>query len=246
MIPDRYKNAINKIKKLAEQDRYLGAFIFGSVVRGEATDQSDLDVKVIIDKDTCENINHPFIDDIKLDITFFSFKQLEARMDHQVVKHERIPMIAESLILFDKTGKLKELKKRYKKAKPKRYKKDEYQLVKFIAHHANEKIEKSLEKDPAMALLGMHLNLNDIIKIHYQIRGRWLVGNKRIFLDLNSWDKPFLKLLKAYILEKDNLKKFKLWSKMIDHILKPIGGRQDVRENNCNCAGCRIDLKNLI
>lgn len=233
------------IKALQHQDRYLGAFIFGSVARGEATDRSDLDVKVVIDKDGCENINHPFIDGVKLDVTFVSFPQLIDSMDRQAKKNERVPMIAESVILFDKTGKLKELKKKYQRVKPKKYTKADHQIIKFMAFHANDKIEKNLEKNEALAQLGMHLGLNDLIKMHYQIHGHWYLGAKRIFEDLDEWDRPLSRLLRAYVLEKDTNKKFKIWTKMIDQILKPVGGRQDVKENNCKCADCKKDLATL-
>jgi hypothetical protein len=48
------------------------------------------------------------------------------------------------------------------------------------------------------------------------------------------------------VLEKDVTKKFVIWTKMVDYILKPIGGRQDVKENNCDCADCKRDLAALM
>ena len=70
-LPERFRPAYASIEALQAQPRYLGAFIFGSLARGEATDASDFDVKVITDADsTCTNINHPFVGGVKLDITF--------------------------------------------------------------------------------------------------------------------------------------------------------------------------------
>ena len=43
--------------------------------------------------------------------------------------------------------------------------------------------------------------------------------------------------------EKDDIKKYKLWSLLVDYILLPLGGLQDVKENNCNCVECKKDLK---
>ena len=78
MLPKKFQKALIILTKLKRYDRYVGAFVFGSVARGEATDMSDLDVKVIVRKDnTCHHINHPFLEGIKLDITFLSFQQLE-------------------------------------------------------------------------------------------------------------------------------------------------------------------------
>jgi hypothetical protein len=224
----------------------LGAFVFGSVARGEAMDRSDLDVKVIVNTDGCQSINHPFIDGIKLDISFISFEQLVDSTARQAKKHERIPMIAEAIIIFDKTGKLKALQKQYQKIKPKKYGHGDHQNIKFMAFHANEKIEKNLTRDPALAMLAMHLGLNDLIKMHYQIHGYWYLGAKRILADLYTWDKLFSGLLRSYVREANIQKKFQLWSKMLDYVLKPISGRQDIKDNNCSCTDCKKDLAALV
>ena len=57
-IPERFLPAYQCIQQLEQYDRYLAAYIFGSVARGEATEQSDLDVHVMVDEDNaCPNIN---------------------------------------------------------------------------------------------------------------------------------------------------------------------------------------------
>ncbi len=69
-IDPRFKTEITKLDELARYPRYQAVFILGSVAEGTSTSQSDLDVKVIVDKDSpCDNINHPTFDDYKLDIT---------------------------------------------------------------------------------------------------------------------------------------------------------------------------------
>lgn len=40
--------------------------------------------------------------------------------------------------------------------------------------------------------------------------------------------------------------KFAYWSAIIDHILAPLGGRQPIAENNCDCEVCRQDLAMLV
>jgi predicted nucleotidyltransferase len=238
-----FAKAVDQIKKLGKNKRYLGAYIFGSVARGEEIDESDLDVKVIVDKGHCDNISHPFINGKKLDITFMTFAQHIDMLERQVKKAERIPMIAESIILFDKTGKLKTLKKKYQKIKPKKYTKAEHATAQFWIFHADSKIARALKKkDFLTAELGMHMNLKDVLKIYYQIKGKRWTSDKRIFQDLKTWDKILAKLLAMYLMEKIIQKKHQAWTKIIDHIVKPLGGRQDVREIICKCASCRKDL----
>lgn len=64
VVPERFHVAYRSIERLEQQDRCLAAFIFGSLARGAATEQSDLDVQVIVDEDNpCTNVNHPIIND---------------------------------------------------------------------------------------------------------------------------------------------------------------------------------------
>jgi hypothetical protein len=57
-LPERFLPSYTNITQLEHYDRYLGAYIFGSIARGEATKYSDLDVHIIVDEDNpCTNIN---------------------------------------------------------------------------------------------------------------------------------------------------------------------------------------------
>src|SRR5437660_377084 len=106
-VPARFQPAFRALARLAAQQRYLGAFIFGSVAHGDATDVSDCDVRVAVDEDNpCRNINHPIIGGVKFDITFSSLAQLRSEMERQITERKRPPWIADALIVFDKTGEL--------------------------------------------------------------------------------------------------------------------------------------------
>lgn len=237
---------ITKLKTLSKDKHILGAYIFGSATRGEFGKNSDIDVKVLTDKSNCLHVNHPYIDGVKLDITFMSYKDMVCMLDKQMTKRERIPMIAESIILFDKTGKLKKLKKKYSVIKPPKYKDFDYQSAIFLAQHFTDCVERNLKSDPASALLGMHTNLQYLLEIRYRTLGRWQVGSKRLFKDIKLFDKPLSILLGKYLKENDLNKKFKFWLLMRDHILKPIGGARPIKELNCICADCRNFLKKIV
>ncbi|MPY86940.1 MAG: hypothetical protein GEU99_03370 [Luteitalea sp.] len=106
-IPARFRPAVLRIQQLHAVERYQAAYIFGSVARGEATAASDLDVHVVVDdQNPCASINHPIINGVKLDLTFLSYEQLVTRTEREIDKGERVPMVAESMIVFDKTGEL--------------------------------------------------------------------------------------------------------------------------------------------
>ena len=245
-VPRRFLAAYQSIARLEQHDRYLAAFIFGSFARGEATEHSDLDVNVIVGEDNpCPNINHPIIDGVKLDLTFVSLQQVKARMDFQIKERERIPWIAETCIVFDKTNELAQLQEQARQVKPKKVLPEEYQFLHFMFYHGNNKVERNLDADPITALFVMDVGLNDFLKYHYQLQQRWWVSSKRMLADLRSWDAPLAQLIERFIATCDVRTKFAYWSAIIDHILAPIGGRQPIAENNCNCEVCRQDLSML-
>jgi hypothetical protein len=246
-LPKHFFPAYATITQLEHYDRYLAAYIFGSVARGEATEHSDLDVQIIIDEDNpCTNINHPIIDGVKLDLSFISFAQLKARTDKEMERRERIPMIAESWIVFDKTNQLAELQKRASFVKPKKILPDQYQFILFMFYHGNNKVERNLDTDPVTALLVMHVGLNEFLKYHYQLQQKWWVSSKRLLANLHCWDMPLAQLVEHFVATSDVQTKFAYWSAIIDHILAPIGGRQPIVENNCDCDVCQQDLAMLV
>jgi hypothetical protein len=246
MTPPKFQTPIQKIKSLEKNANYLGAFIFGSVARGDANKHSDLDVKVIVrEGNPCKNINHPFIDGVKLDITFISYEQLVQAAEKER-KGGRVPMILESVIVFDKTGKLEELKDSYAGLKSPKSSSADYQFHQFILYHHDEKVRRNLEEDPDTALLTMTLCLDELIKMHYLINGHWKVSSKRMLKDLDDWDFDFAQLLRGFIRENELEKKFIIWSTIVDHIAKSMGGRMSIEENNCDCENCVRDLGDLL
>lgn len=246
-IPQRFLAAYQAIERLEQHNRYLAAYIFGSLARGEATGRSDLDVHVIVDEDnSCGNINHPIIDGVKLDLSFCSLKQLKERTHSEMEKRERVPMIAESLVVFDKTYELAQLKALASQLKPKNIPPEELQFLQFMFFHGNDKVQRNLEVDPITALLVMHVGLNEFLKYHYQLHQRWWVSSKRLLADLRQWDLPLAQLIEQFVTTAEVQAKFACWSAIIDHILEPLGGRQPIAENNCACPVCRRDLAMIL
>lgn len=242
-MPDRFLPAYHCIEQLAAYERYQAALIFGSVARRETTANSDLDVIVLVQDDNpCHNINHPIINGIKLDFSFRSFQQVAAMTEKTIKQLERIPILAESLIVFDKTGQLTTLQEQARQVRPRAITPSDYQSIQFLIYHENDKVARNLEIDPATALLGMHIGLAELLKHHYRIQQRWRVSSKRLLADLRSWDRALATLVENLLTTSPVLEKFAVWSTIIDYILAPIGGRQPIDENNCECEVCQHDL----
>lgn len=226
---DSIEKAIQAIKRLEKYDDYQAAFVFGSAARGDITEHSDLDVNVITKVDNPHiDLLHPTIAGVKLDLTYLSEGQLarSIKQDEDMIPR-RIPILAESVILFDKQGHLAELKAACPTTAPKFETKD-YAHQKFLVFHANDKVERSLHDHPEISLLSMQIGINELLKIHYGITGHWWVSNKRLFQDLKIWDDELSILLKNFVLSGEVMEKFSWWSNIIDHLLEPIGGRGDI------------------
>lgn len=246
-LQEPFLSAYKKVEELQKHKRYLGAFLFGSVVRGEQDKNSDLDVIVITNKENdCKEINHPIINGLKLDITFRSFDQIKKDNEDVFKKGERIPMIAESYIVFDKTGELTKFKDKFKNIKRKKAGKKDYQFIHFMLYHSDNKAKRNLKDDKPTALLSMGINLNEILKFHYQIHGKWWLSNKRLLPDLRNWDPKMAKLVEKFVATNNVQTKYVYWSKILDHVAEPIGGRRKIAEINCNCKTCKKDMKTLI
>ncbi len=246
-ILSRFKTAVKAIKALEEYDRYEAAFIFGSVAEGTSNDNSDFDVRVIIDRhNPCENVNHPHIGGVKLDISFTGFAKFKAQTERDLQHGDRGTVLLKSIILFDKTGRVTSLKNELKNTKPKRSTEKDYQWTQFMLYHANNKVEQYIQSDPDSALYSMHANIGDVLRHHYKLQGRWWVSSKKVLEDLETWDKPLAAHVRQFVSSSEIKKKFLLWSQIIDHVAAIMGGRQPIEENLCDCADCRQDLKRLL
>ncbi len=243
----RFTPAVERVQQLARDERYAAAIIFGSVAFGTYSDQSDLDVMVVsTDENLCANINHPNIDGVKLDLTFTSLAQLREMTEEHIRKGTRRPMIAGARIVFDKTGELAVLLTEANAARPKPITPDEHQFIQFVFFHMNDKIERFLDSEPAIALVSMHMNLGEALDWHYRLQGQWRVSSKWLLIDLRRWDLAMADLVERFVTTGELRPKFTLWSAIVDLTLVPLRGRQPITENNCRCAACARDLATLL
>ena len=245
MLPDHFQSTIESLKKLQKQDRYLAMFLFGSAARDEVTEDSDLDVRVVVNENNdCTNVNNFFLNGIKMDITFHSFQQLNEQMNAQT-KSNRVPMVAESIFLLDKTGELESLKQKYRLHKAPEVDAKDFHFRQFLIRHATNKIERNLDKDPLAAMLAMTIGINDMLKIHYELNQKWWVSNKRILRDLDKWDTIAAELLRTFLSTNGVNEKFTVWQNITNHILKQMGTESTTPNYFCDCETCKKDFAAL-
>jgi hypothetical protein len=115
-------------------------------------------------------------------------------------------------------------------------------MTHFLVYHTNDKAARYVETDPAAALLVMHTSFNDLLKLHYSLQRKWWVSDKWVLADLRSWDPALATLVETFVVTGNASAKFILWSAVVDHIVRPLGGRQPMTGNNCACTTCQADL----
>jgi predicted nucleotidyltransferase len=248
-LKDRFDAVVQQIAMLQEHERYEGAFLFGSYVTGELHAQSDLDVVVLVtDSDSCSEVSHPKIQGIPVDISFNSFESIE-RYIHKTLSANlrRKPWLYDSHILFDKRGRLHELASWVRQnAKPAPHTADDDEDLQLTCYYALTKAQKFVETEPEVALLVMQTDLNDLLRRHYKLQGRWWVSNKKLLHDLQSWDPTMYDQVRSFLTAASIREKFTAWTHMIDHVLAPVGGRNFAKyEGVCTCEQCKGDLECL-
>ena len=226
----KFSSAIQKIEELKLYPEYEAALIFGSVASGKYTKDSDLDIVVITTHDREFKILHPYINGIKLDLSYRSFSQLSQEMYDQVKKGSRAPMIAGSKVLFDKTLNVTKLIEELNKVKPAELTQKDCDDIQFLVYHCNNKIERNKNSNPTAALLTLHTSINEVLAAHYKINGRWLVSSKKMVEDLNSWDSTLLNLLTKFLNTSELPQKIEKWNILVEYILRPLGGIKPLNE----------------
>lgn len=248
-LANRYRIVVEKIKQLAVHDRYEGAVVFGSFATGELHPESDLDVSVLVtDEQVCSNVSHPLLDGIRVDISFDSMAKLVQMAEERLKQGFRKPWLYDSVILFDKQGRLQQLKARVlREAQPLAGERLDADTVQFEMYYKYTKPRKYLAKAPATANLIMHLHLSEVLRVHYKFRRRWWVSDKKLFSDLAAWDPTMGKLLEEFVTEPVIEQKYRLWREMIEHVLLAIGGSAFERfEVSCDCERCQADVQRLL
>ena len=132
-------------------------------------------------------------------LTFLSFAQLAARTEREIEKGERVPMVAESIVVFDNTGELTRLRASAQRARPKPCTAADHQAIQFLVFYVNDKAERLLTTDPPAALLVMHTSVSDLVNTHYRLQRRWRLSSKRVLADLRDWDPAFATLMERFV-----------------------------------------------
>ncbi|MEM1312387.1 MAG: nucleotidyltransferase domain-containing protein [Patescibacteria group bacterium] len=214
-------NIVDKYSKLKFNEDYTGAFVFGSFANRTFTDYSDLDIVLIVKdsskKESYKTIN---IDGVDVDICTETLEDLKFREQGIIQKAERKPWLVDSIILFDKTGKLIELKQNYTSVcSPKKLSIEDIKILRSNILKINQKVRTTGKQDKDSCCFTMTTSIREVVNTYYKANSRFTVQAKKIFLDLDLWDAEYSQQLKQFLNEGFFEKKIKVWDKIIEFTL---------------------------
>ena len=236
---------VEYLKKLRNDDVIEAVMLFGSAARDELKVSSDIDAIIIVDDEILGKGHtlHPVISDVKLDLGVYTFESFEKETKKQAEKIDRIPMVGDSKVLFDKTGNLTKLRESYIESKP--ILTDDYrQFCKFMITHNNEKVLNN-KNDLLNLVFLIGTNLEDSLKRHYQLQGRWRIADKRIIKDLEKWDLKLHGLVISLIEEVNPKKKLEKWTAMNKYLYE-VNQIKSVVDTSCDCDSCKEMMNRIM
>ena len=241
-IPNRYKQAIAAIKSLKDEDKYLGAYIFGSVARGDDNVDSDLDIQVITSETfSCGIPNRKKVGDIVVDISFSSIDKVRPFEDKN---KKRKPRLQEGIVLFDKTGEIRRLQKLVRFTKREMPNEDQISMIRFLAQNTKKKVIHTRESDPTTCLLIMHTSLIDVINWFYDLNEAWHVSDKRMIQDLLMWCPEVGMLVKNLVRMSEVSDKADLFCQLTDKVIS-LSARKAICTGLCGCSICEEGIKKI-
>lgn len=187
----QYLNIIDNFVKEMEYDKnphFLGIYFYGSSLTGFDNPKSDIDLHVIFDDSDTTHIYRGihFIGGKKIEYFEKCISDLYLSVQNDI-KDRNIAwhsILARSLILYDKSGKLSQLQKYtldiYKDGLPKMNMDDIVELIAII-NNRMEKLKIACDNDEGNFYNLYHLTIEKIRRLHHSINGLPLINTSKVY-----------------------------------------------------------------
>lgn len=217
-LQEKYNGAVAKfIKSESKKQSVLGMFVAGSFVSKQLSENSDVDIFIIHDKDYSQ-IKAKFFNDIEFECAYKPYEQflrdLEDKNAFDVSRY------AQAKSLYDPENKVKNIiskaKKIFKRGSKERISdSDKYHLKDML-----EAIEDNLENPTALITMVSVFNL--ALKVFYKKNNLWGVKDKVLIDYLNAHDKKMATLTKDFLNAKNNNKRFVSLKIIRDYVMNGV------------------------
>jgi predicted nucleotidyltransferase len=214
----------------------LGVLVGGSRMRSEGDPHSDIDVVVVVDRPARKRWNFA-IGGVEVETLInppFQMRRYfeEERNDGRgVMPH----LCSTGQIIFDPQGLMATLQSEaravWDAGPPPLSDRERWQFRYYAADTLRDLADiETSDKERAVFLMGLILPM--VINQHYRISGRWLSKPKRLFNDLEEWDRDAARLARRACNDGANPgDRCAAVRALVDHVLAPLGGVMPIEWN---------------
>lgn len=205
----------------------IGVLAGGSRLRGEGDPSSDIDLVVVIDQPRRQRRN---IVIAGVEVEMFINPPFQIRRYFEEDRHSGrglLPHLCSTgMIVYDthdRVAKLRDEAITIWTAGPPPLSDQERWSFRYSAADHLRDIEDVIARDADRAVLLLGVTLDELLRQHYRIAGRWLPKRKRALLDLATWDVLAADLARRAT-HGDPQARLSALRAFAEHILAPIGG----------------------
>jgi predicted nucleotidyltransferase len=230
------------ISKWKNKKDVVGAIACGSYITGNPTKHSDIDIHIILDKNTrWRERGNEVINGILIEYfanpMFQNLKYLKS--DYTKRRKMDVNMFLTGKVLFDKNGDLTKIIKEAKKWDKKKFAKPgkiSVELSKYALWDMRDNLEEVYESASEDFEFVYHNYLNELFDKYSAFLGFVTIGPNKLlrFLTLerdklkyriNEFpDKEFREMIVSALIEKDKSKMMQIYSLLTEHVLSKMGG----------------------
>lgn len=217
------------IKEFGTKKNFLAIFVFGSTVRGNADQYSDIDFLVLLKKKYPYSRKSFFVEGVRADVLFETKRDMNKYLAEEKNNVRRISshMLAHSRILFTRDGsekKMQVLAKQNLKGKTK-YTRSEILMHLYSIDDFLSEVRRDEENDDRVAFdIDSHLLINNSIELLLKLSGEYLRQPKEMRIVLEKIDPEFLSLLERFYEMRSLADKVRILVKLTEYSYKKAGG----------------------
>lgn len=217
------------IKEFGTKKNVLAIFVFGSTVRGNADQYSDIDFLVLLKKKYPYSRKSFLAEGVRADVLFETKRDMDKYLAEEKNNVRRISshMLAHSRILFTRDGsekKMQVLAKQNLKGKTK-YTRSEILMHLYSIDDFLSEVRRDEENDDRVAFdIDSHLLINNSIELLLKLSGEYLRQPKEMKIVLEKIDPEFLSLLERFYEMRSLADKVKILIKLAEYAYEKAGG----------------------
>jgi len=223
-MENKLKTVIEKIVTKLENKSYVdGVLLFGSCARSIKLEHKDIDFYVLINENWYQRRSR-YYNGVLVELFFNPYERYLYYFENEESLFTA-QMFATGKILFDKTNRMKELKKIAKKTLHRKLKldKDTINMIRYSIADANLDIERELKIDKYQALHLMNRTLEMLMRYHFKIKKIPEPKYNYIVKKIKETDPKLYVKIKDFFDEANIESKFAKLNEIEKMILKSIG-----------------------